>query len=289
MRLFLVILSLFFSFGSLSVYSKSKELTDHVEYDELGRLISYPNKIEIICPKQTQNTGVLLIIGQSNSANHAQKKMLSRYPGHVYNYFDGKCYEAASPLIGTTGTGGEFMTPLADFLIEFGVYKDVVIIPSGINGSSIQFWKKGEYLNEMLMSVLDEIKGKYKLTEIVWHQGETDYFQQTPKEEYIQSFYSLVDSIRGTNTTPFFYAIATRCNAPGQTWYPDNPIALAQKTFANEEENIYLGPDTDSLLTLEDRYEGHICHFSETGQLKTAYGFASAILEVKERNQLKIP
>lgn len=246
------------------------------EFDKFDRLISYPGKIEFPCPDQDKDTGVILVIGQSNSGNHAEKRMTSQYPNQVLNYFDGKCYQASSPLLGTTGDKGEFMTPMADYLIQFGVYKRIIIIPSGINGTKIAYWKKGGSLNDMLMNVLDKVYDQYELTEIVWHQGESDVLEHTTAEEYKTSFYSLLSTLRHSkNNIPFHYAIATRCFFP---WSPDNVIAQMQHTFMSYEDKIYLSADTDSMVLTDERIDG-FCHFKESGQVKTAYAFAMGIYE----------
>ncbi|MBA2710862.1 MAG: hypothetical protein H0U57_09750 [Tatlockia sp.] len=253
-----------------------------VDFDGWGRLISYPGKKEVACPTQDNKTGVLLVIGQSNSANHADKAMITKYPEKVYNYFNGKCYVASSPLLGATGTHGEFLTPLADYLLEMNVYKNIIIISSGMDGTKVARWEKGGDLNNMLMSVLDELKSKFKITEVIFHQGESDYLERTPPLQYQQSFKSLVSSLRleGKNTPPFYYSIATRC---GYGWYAHNPIALVQHTLASYEDKIYLGADTDVSIPASERSFA-ICHFTEIGQLKAAYAFALAIAQNKEPN-----
>ena len=89
-------------------------------YDRAGRLTGYPGKIAVDCPGQTKDTAVLLAAGQSNSANDGQRKFTTRYPGQAFNYFDGKCYAASSPLLGASAEGGEFLTLLAYQLISNG-------------------------------------------------------------------------------------------------------------------------------------------------------------------------
>lgn len=111
-------------------------------YDAVGRLTNFPNKLRVNCPKQTDETAVLLVIGQSNSANHAEKKYTTKNPTKVFNYYEGKCYVASSPLLGATGEEGEFITPLSDKLIANGTYKKVVIISADYGGSSISRWQK---------------------------------------------------------------------------------------------------------------------------------------------------
>ena len=49
-------------------------------FDEYGGLIWYENKTKVSCPVQNLDTGVILVLGQSNAANHADKKIIIKYP-----------------------------------------------------------------------------------------------------------------------------------------------------------------------------------------------------------------
>jgi hypothetical protein len=243
-------------------------------YDKFGRLTSYP-KEEVTCPKQTDDTAVLLAFGQSNSANHAKEKFTTQYPAKVVNYFGGKCYVAASPLLGASGEEGEFITPLADKLIESGTYKSIVIISSGITDSPISRWQRDGDLNEMLLDVIRKVKLDYKITGIIWHQGETDFGYYTSEKNYIKSFNSLMETLRENNVTvPVFISVSTKCT-PNLVWYWNNPTANAQRKLV-DNKHMFLGADTDKLLADSDRRLDD-CHFGRKGQLKTADSFAAAI------------
>ena len=125
----------------------------------------------------------------------------------------------------------------------------------------------------MLLDTLLPIK-KYKVTNVIWHQGESDFQINTSAEEYKQSFYSLKDSLRSIgNSAPFFISIATKC-ANQAFWKPDNPTALGQKEL-KDNKDIFIATNTD-LLENADR-ASNPCHFSQTGQYKPAEAFAKAI------------
>ncbi len=251
------------------------------KFDNFKRLISYPNKLQVACPTQTDETAVLLIIGQSNSANHAQKKYTTENPTKVFNYFKGKCYVASSPLLGATGDEGEFITPLADKLIANGTYKSVVIISSGIHGSLISRWQKDGDLNEMLLETLEEVKSKYKVNNIIWHQGESDYSQHTSSKLYENSFRSLLNTIKQKGVMAHTYiAVATKCGFDA-TWTYENPTAIGQKSLI-DNENIFIGANTDTLLEKIDRINLGDCHFSQSGQEKTSTAFSDAISKSKK-------
>ncbi|PZN77005.1 MAG: hypothetical protein DM484_15410 [Candidatus Methylumidiphilus alinenensis] len=244
-------------------------------YDEFGRLVDYPNKRQTPCPAQTADTAVLLVIGQSNSANHAEKKFITQFPGKVVNYFNGKCYQAASPLLGATGEDGEFVTPLADKLIQLGHFQSVVIIASGIGGTPITRWQRDGDLNEMLLTVIRQVEREYKITHVIWHQGEDDYIKKTSTKNYIKMFNSLLDTLRENDVNaPIYLSIATKCGA-NTHWDQNNPTSTGQHQLVDSRK-IFLGVNTDVLVSDQDRRADR-CHFAETGQLKTADSIARSI------------
>lgn len=252
-------------------------------YDEFGRLTSYPGKNEVNCPKQNKDTAVILAIGQSNSANYGAAKLSTQYPDRVVNYFEGKCYTATSPLLGADGARGEFLTPLADRLVESGTFKSVIIISSGIGGSPISRWQRDGDLNEMLLMTLRNMRGKYRITEVIWHQGESDYENHTSSKNYVKSFNSLLTTlIERKVDAPVFIAIATKCGKI-KTWKAENPTAIGQRQLI-DNKRIFLGADTDSLLTKFDRIGQ--CHLSASGQLITANSFATAIQRSRHSNKM---
>jgi hypothetical protein len=239
-----------------------------------GKLVESLNKSQVPCPLQTAKLGVLLVIGQSNSANFAEKRLTTRNPDQVLNFFDGYCYVASSPLLGASGSEGEFITPLADALIESKIYDEIVIISLGVGGSKIEAWSAGGDLNRMMFQVLDQARG-FQVTEVIWHQGEADFTNRTSSESYIRSFNSLSSSLADHGVTaPIFIAIATKCGYD-EIWVKHNDIAVAQRSLI-DDKTVFLGVDTDDLLAPNDRRLDE-CHLSASGQLKVAASFAAAI------------
>jgi hypothetical protein len=246
------------------------------EYDHFNRLIGYPQKVILPCPRQDPRTAVLLVIGQSNSANHAEKKFTTKYFGSVVNFFDGECYSAESPLLGASGDQGEFSTLLGDDLIERGVADKVVIASSGIGYTTIARWKQNSDLNKMMLNVIQKLQEKYNITEVIWHQGESDYRSKTSEADYVEAFRSLLRTIRTSGVAaPVYIAVATKCLTHNQPWEPNNPVAAGQKQII-DSGLAYLGANTDELLAESDRQLDK-CHFSKSGQEKTANAFAAAI------------
>jgi lysophospholipase L1-like esterase len=235
--------------------------------DAYHRLAAYRGKQEIECPPQTDRTLVLLIIGQSNAANSAGQRQPAH--DHVVNYFDGKCYVASSPLLGTTSIGGESWTLLGTKLVTAGIADQVILVPSAMSGTSIVQWQNGGEMNLMLRSVLSGVAAHYRITHILWHQGENDFGSSLTKEQYTQKFRSLVNSIRAERVdAPIYVSVASRCELTDVPWTASNPIADAQRSLPNAEAHILQGVDTDALVGPSDRVDD--CHFGASGQEKFA-------------------
>src|SRR3954452_2237395 len=105
---------------------------DRYTVDQAGRLASDDQKKAVACPQQTDRTAVLLLMGQSNAGNHAGQRFRSEHGGAVLNFFDGQCYVAASPLLGSDGTSGEYWTQLGNLLLDRGSFDQVLLAPAAI-------------------------------------------------------------------------------------------------------------------------------------------------------------
>jgi hypothetical protein len=244
-----------------------KELFSHgpVQFDSYERLAVFPGKEDIACPAQTDKTAVLFVFGQSNSSNNGGQ----RYRGiddRVVNFFDGHCYRAQSPLLGGENTFEETWTPLANKLVEAGRFDRVIIVPAGVGGSSVSDWAEGGHLHPMLQSVLDNAAQTYRITHVLWHQGERDFADRTAKRVYIVKFRSVLSTLRAHGVTaPVFMCKVSFDNFDGPPWTPDNPIRQAQIALIDGKD-VHAGPDTDLLLNPTDRYDG--THFAASGMEK---------------------
>jgi Carbohydrate esterase, sialic acid-specific acetylesterase len=247
-----------------------------VRTDEFGRLLSYPGKIEIICPIQDKDTAVLLLVGQSNAANYQGQRHQSA-DDRVVNFVNGRCYRAASPLLGADGQQGEAWTLLGNKLVQSGLYRTVILIPAAVGGSSVRRWAKGGDLNAMLAAVIGEVRARYTITAVLLNQGATDFALRTPEDRYRSDLKSLIDTVRAEGVhAPIFI---TRYSVGGPDWTEDNPVARAQASLADSRNAVFDGPNTDRDVTPFDRYDG--THFGASGQEK----FASAWMRLlRERS-----
>src|SRR5215472_16337503 len=198
--------------------------------DRFGRLLGYPGKIEIPCPIQDDMTAVLLVIGQSNAANYQGQRHQSE-DDRVVNFAAGRCYRAASPLLGADGRMGETWTLLGTKLVRAGLYRSVVLIPVAVGGSAVRRWAAGGDINAAMLAATRAAKARYTITGVLFDQGAADFALHTSEPQYRTDLASLIDSLRAAGVeAPFFI---TRCSIGVADWRPDNPIARAQASLAD--------------------------------------------------------
>ncbi len=126
----------------------------------------------------------------------------------------------------------------------------------------------------MLLATIDSAQEKYRITDIVWDQGEEDLSANTDGRAYAQMFRSLVKSVRAHGVSaPIYISIATRCSL--DAWSSVNAIADAQRQLPDAQLGIFAGIDTDSLMGPLDRYDD--CHLAASGQIKAAGAWAKIL------------
>jgi hypothetical protein len=130
-------------------------------------------------------------MGQSNAANSQGQR--------VVNFAGGRCYRAASPLLGAHGVLGETWS-LAPSLCGPGSIYSSVLIPVAVGGSSVHRWAAGGDLNAMMVPIIRVAKTRYRITAVFWDQGAVDYALGTPEDQYRSDLRSLIDTIRAQGT-----------------------------------------------------------------------------------------
>jgi lysophospholipase L1-like esterase len=253
------------------------ERTETYRVDGVGRVLGVDGRRSIRCPRQSGRTAVLLIAGQSNSANYGEHRYRSAYPSRVANFLRGKCYAARSPLLGADGFGGETWTLLADRLIERRIFDQVVLVTTAIGGTSIARWRHGGDLNRLLSDVVADVGSRYRVTHVLWHQGEGDLNRNTSSAEYAAGIRSLVSDLRRAGiSAPVFVSIASKCGQTrAATWDEPDSVTQGQLMALDPRQAIFKGPDTNSLIPLAERYDG--CHFARSGQEKFADAWTSIL------------
>ncbi|TBC14956.1 sialate O-acetylesterase [Rhizobium ruizarguesonis] len=238
-------------------------------FDDKERLVGDESKTPVTCPTQTDRTAVLLILGQSNAANDSGQRYRSNYGARVVNAFDKRCFIAASPLLGSTDTKGEYRTLLGNNLIASGQNDSVILAPLACSGSEVARWATGGDLNPVLVDTMKKLQGSdYRITSVLWVQGEKDLVIGTTAEAYQEHFMSMVDTLRQHGVeAPVYISIASKCLEPSNGGFkehiPDNAIVRAQLALSKSGHGIREGVNSDALLDGEDRYDD--CHIGGTG------------------------
>jgi hypothetical protein len=226
-----------------------------ISTDNFGRLLRYPGKTEIPCPSQDATSAVLLVLGQSNAANYQGQRYQSADES-VINFSEGHCYIASSPLLGADGRFGESWTLLGTKLVRSGLHTKVILIPAAVGSSSVDRWAAGGDLNRMLLSVIRAAKSQYTITDVLWHQGATDFSLHTPQESYRLSLKSLIDTVRAEGVTaPFF--ISRSSLEVSDRWTEDNPISRAQAALV-DGKSMFAGQTPTTTFTTQIAMTGCI-------------------------------
>lgn len=252
---------------------------DGALFDAYGRLTAYPNKIEVPCPTQTARTAVVLVAGQSNAANYGNTAARSAHGGAVVNFFGGRCFIAQSPLLGASGEWGDAWTSLGNKLVESGAFDAVVIVPAAIGGTAAQQWTQEGRYHAVLDDTVAEAQRSYRFTQVIWFQGETDYYAHTPPQAYRAQLLDIIGGLRNRGVTaPVYMTVATRCEAIAPDWRASNEIAVVQKALGSSGPAMRLGVDADRLLaSREDRHDN--CHLSRSGVEKLSAAWLNVLQE----------
>lgn len=268
-------------FHALKTHAGGTAPEDLYTFDQAGRLASGDQKKAVTCPQQTDRTAVLLLIGQSNAGNHGDRRFRSEHGDAIVNFFDGRCYVAASPLLGSDGISGEYWTQLGNLLLEGGSFDQVLLAPVAITGAEVSRWAPRGDLNGTMIDTASRLQQRgYRVTHVLWVQGEIDYVRGTNEKVYRDRFLSLVSSLRSLGVgAPVYVAIATKClgasNGGTRFHSADNPVARAQLALPDPGANLRSGVNSDALLGDLDRYDD--CHFSSSGEQKVARAWADLL------------
>jgi lysophospholipase L1-like esterase len=230
----------------------------------------------VACPRADDRTMVALVLGQSHGSNLVKARFVG--DAGVFNYFRGRCYRAADPLLGTDFGGGNVWTLVGNELLQRKLFDAVILVTASVSGSYIGQWAPGGRLHAHLLDAVRSIGPRLAFTHVFVQQGEADLMAGTSAEEYSVRFDRVIEALRQRGIgTPIFVAIESGyCDGAGTPPKPDNPIVGAQKRLIATNRGLYFGPDMDAALDAPaDRYDG--CHMSGAGARKLARLWVEAI------------
>ena len=165
---------------------------------------------------------------------------------------------------------------MADELIDAGAFDHIILSPVAVGASSMAQWAQGGALNASMIPLLQDLNARYRVTHVLWHQGESDFALKTDPARYKEQFLSFVATLRADGIdAAVFVSTATRC-LPG--WSERNAIQAAQQELASSHPGLKPGVDTDKFLEPQDRYDD--CHFADSGEVKAARAWAAILAHV---------
>ena len=237
-------------------------------FNEYEQLTWYHKKTEVTNPIISNNTLVAFVFGQSNAANSGGERYISK-DKNVLNYFGGKFYVAADPLLGATGFSGSVWTNLGNKIVDNKLSNNVILIPAGVGGSSIKDWQDGGRLNKMFKERLQDAREKnLNINYFFWHQGESD--NALPPNQYLDGLNNIIDLTKlYFPKSKFYVAQTSRCGIS-----PSSNEILDAQLKATLRHDVFLGPNTDK-IDLNDRYDD--CHFSGRGLEIHAEGWLNSL------------
>ncbi len=221
---------------------------------------------------------VVLTIGQSNIANSALGEFAPRH--RIGNYFEGSCYVAANPLLGTSGERAAAVLDFADAALEAGLYDRALIVPLAVQGSSVWNWARHGDLRPVLESTLRRLgEMGIKPNLVLYHQGEADCLVGMEGGGYAEALENVIGDLRRMGVdAPMVISRVSRFKeldcpdaAPGACSRICPDIRQAQAGVVDASRGVFAGPDTD--MAVPERFDGY--HMTDDGRRR----FAAMLLE----------
>jgi lysophospholipase L1-like esterase len=217
---------------------------------------------------------IALTLGQSNAGNYGQTLYYVKHD--VYFWNNSMLYRYKEPVPGASGKGGSVWGMLGDLFIEKNFCDKAVFVSIAKGSTSVQSWSEGECSITLKKVLADLKKHNIKLTHVFWHQGEEDNLYKTPPLLYKLRLGKVIDIIRSYGQeAPVFVSVATF-----NPWAKNKlsiELRKAQLDFIKENHSVFAGPDTDTLISHTDRFDG--IHFSGSGMKKYSQLWFKAVAE----------
>jgi hypothetical protein len=225
---------------------------------------------------ERSRTAVIVTLGQSNAANHGVGNYVASGQVDNFNLYDGRCYHAADPLLGASGSDANFATRLGDILIRRGRFDRVILAPIAQGGTKVEQWADGGLFNRRIIALARRLYDAHLTPDfILWHQGEANLdATDLGGRLYRKNLLEVVRTFREFGIdAPFYVALATTCGAPSPN---AANVRAGQRGAVDAKISTFLGPDTDT-LGLELRDPQSTCHFNEVGLARHAEMWAEVI------------
>ena len=213
-------------------------------------------KKNVKCPK---NRDVIVILGQSNAANHLTnfKKII---PSNNLNYFNGKCYLLSDPVLGATGIDNSMVPALSKKILN---KKPIIYLTYAYAGTSIKDWSKENspltnYANENILKISKTNNIKY----IIWIHGEADAYRDIDyKTHFLKFKKNLLKNLKQKDIKKIKFILTQTSICGYDTEMRDKKLNEHQKKLG-KIKNIYVTEVTDNL---DFNYRHDKCHLNAFG------------------------
>ncbi|MDH0867777.1 sialate O-acetylesterase [Mitsuaria sp. GD03876] len=262
-----------------------RESTGKTPADDLARRLAAIHDMPVTAPDCGAAFGneqpvVVMVLGQSNAANHADPIPPSAAPVPPMPVLHlGGCGMAGAPVPGGTGTGGSLWPAVHQALGGRWQGHPIVWSVIAVEGSSIAEWTAPDSaLRGYWQQQVDRIKGtRWPVAAVLWQQGEADARDRTAMADYRDALAALRAGIaaRGVDA-PWWIARSTYCppHDGGQVREAVRELLVIPGSGFRE------GPDTDA-LSLPMR---NGCHFTVDGTARAAALWAQALKPAAGKN-----
>lgn len=202
---------------------------------------------------------IFITCGQSNSANSGETRTETE-TGQVYS-FNGKNWTLAKdPQPMATNDGGSPWPSMGDHLHK-QLDIPIGIIAVGVGGSSVHEWLiDGPNFKKMRKALI--AAHKFGVRAILWHQGESDAVNNTPKSIYKERLMNIIKTSHKFSKKTLDWFIARAAFVPEGDPKQIEDIVDAQNSVCKTDMAHY-GPTTEDMLGPKWRHDN--LHFNLDG------------------------
>lgn len=248
---------LYYLYNGESIESYNQNKIYKEQY--FGRIADVENYTEANI-KVTSKLGVYITFGQSHAVNSGELQY--DVNGNVFQFFFGEIFKYEDPALGGNGYGASVWGRVGDKLIESEVHDNVIFANAGYGGLKIDELTSGVHYNYLKNTYDQMIKEYGKVDAILFHQGFSDNLNNTDSELYYDLLEQFITNLKDDEVNcSVVIALSSACYDLNQ----NIDIVSAQKKLIENFQNIYQGPNSDSLYEPRYRLKDR-CHFSSLGQ-----------------------
>ncbi len=224
--------------------------------------------VRVLDPLVVGAGDIYLVIGQSNATGSSDSYFISKDNDVYLGTIDDNELQWRRAHDPQVPGGGGSVWPLVGDLLSKNRERPIGFVNIAVGSTRVEHWLPGTDLHNSFIETLQLLLNNGGLKAILWHQGEAN--KGSEKDDYYTKLISIIGSSREIiPNIPWFVSVASYSN--GST---GKGVTSAQKATW-QLENVFPGPDTDSLQT-DHRREDKV-HFNGIGTEAAAQLWYEAI------------